>query len=143
MYLSRKQLIELAREKAQKSMDPSTKVGAVVETRDDYVCGWNQLPENAPDFIWEDRPLKYKFVIHAEVVALAAAGTNATAGSVLYTTHHPCRDCAKFIAEMNVRRVVCPEGPWRDDPEVIASVEDAKMIFKTCGVETSYHCEGE
>lgn len=143
MKLRREQLINLAREKAQKSLDPSTKVGAVVETRRDYWCGWNQLPESAPDFIWEDRPLKYKFVIHAEVVALSAAGVDKAHGSTLYSTHHPCRDCAKFIAAMNVRKVVCPEGPWRDDPEVIASVEDAKMIFKTCGVETAYHTEGE
>lgn len=140
---TREWYINKAREAAQFSKDPSTKVGAVLASRLIEAQAINDFPANVPPDAWNDRETKYKFVVHAEVAALMKVGDTYRSGSTLYVTHHPCRDCAKFIAFAGVKRVVCPEGPWRDDPEVIASVEDAKMIFKTCGVETAYHCEGE
>lgn len=141
---TREWFINRAREVAEFSKDPSTKVGAILTSPLLMVAqAVNELPDNTPEEVWDDRETKYKFVVHAEASVLLAVGGRYAYKGTLYVTHHPCRDCAKLIARVGVKKVVCPEGPWRDDPEVIASVEDAKMIFKTCGVETAYHCEGE
>lgn len=120
---------------AAKSLDPSTKVGAVVVT-EDGVCGIgnNHFPDGAPESFWNVRDLKYKAVVHAEIDALLSAGLEAV-GATMYVTHHPCRDCAKVIASAGIKTVVCPDGPWRDDPAIIESVMDARELFKICGVE--------
>jgi dCMP deaminase len=87
--------------------------------------------------LWFDRSKKYKAVVHAEVRALLSIGLGAR-GATMYVTHHPCRACAPIIASAGIKKVVCPAGPWRDDPEIVASVADAAEIFQLCGVEVTH-----
>ena len=120
---------------ASRSPDPSTKVGAIVYTSGLVVStGWNDFPRGVPEEWWGDRERKYQAVIHAEVAALAGAGHLAS-GATLVVTHHPCRECAKAIVAAGIRCVVCPPGPWRDDPAVVETVRQARELMDLCGVE--------
>jgi dCMP deaminase len=123
-----------------RSPDPSTKVGCVIvdHARGSTIgVGWNDFPAGAPDWWWNVRERKYAAVVHAEVAALLSAGDEAK-GALMYVTHHPCRDCAKHIAFAGIKTVVCPEGPWHDDPEILASVTDAANLLRACGVQVIY-----
>ncbi|QIG76461.1 deoxycytidylate deaminase protein [Rhizobium phage RHph_I72] len=121
------------------SADPSTKVGAVVAFGLSHCwTGYNHLLPGTPKEYWYDREKKYKFVVHAEVAAIRSAGMGVHGGT-LFCTAHPCKECAKLIVASGIRCVVCPGEPWRDDPAVIETVNDAKEIFVTCRVATLYH----
>ena len=131
----RKTMSAMATTVALRSADPSTKVGCIVEAWGTIQgIGCNQFPSGIPVEWWSDRKQKYLGVVHAEINALLDAG-NRSRGANMYITHHPCRDCAKVIAAAGIKCVVCPPGPWRDDPEIAASVRDAAEIMKLCGVE--------
>ena len=130
---------QYACDEATYSLDPSTKVGAVVVDKNGRNAGWscNVFPANVPSELWDDREKKYQFVVHAEQAALI----NAEAGSLdstMYVSAHPCAECAKLMAYAGVKKVVCPERPWRDDAAVIATCDKAREIFKACGVEVEY-----
>lgn len=122
---------------AQGSPDPSTKVGAVVTTSDGIIVGggFNDFPKGIPEEWWEDRELKYKAVVHAEVNAILEAGRFHCEGGTIYVTSHPCRDCARMIIAAGLKKLVCPSGPWRDDPAIIATCADADEMLSLCGVE--------
>ncbi len=130
---------QYACDEATYSLDPSTKVGAVVVTPEGKNAGssCNVFPPNTPDEIWFDRELKYQFVIHAEQAALINAESGSI-GSTMYVSEHPCAECAKLMAFAGVKKVVCPERPWRDDAAVISTVGKARAIFKATGVEVEY-----
>ena|SRR6266851_1268761 len=50
-------------------------------------------------------------VIHAELNAVLAAAKKGIAlqGSKLYVTYRPCEECSKFLKQLNLERIVCPE----------------------------------
>lgn len=131
------ELAELAR---TGSPDPSTKVGAIVTTSDGIIVGggFNGFPPGVPEEWWEDRELKYRGVVHAEVNAILDAGRFYCEGGTIYVTSHPCEACAKMIVASGLKRVVCPPGPWRDDPAIIETCRDAAEFMKMCGVEMIY-----
>lgn len=122
---------------AQGSPDPSTKVGAVVTNELGIICGggFNDFPPGVPKEWWEDRTLKYRGVVHAEVNAILEAGRFHCLGGTIYVTSHPCEACAKMIVAAGLKRVVCPPGPWRDTPDVVATVEAAAEFLTLCDVE--------
>lgn len=131
---------------AKRSPDPSTKVGAVVvsEEYDAAVgVGWNDFPPGIPKEWWEDRARKYRAVVHAEAWAFLSSNPQYIPGSTLYVTQHPCPDCAKLIARSGVRRVVCPNGAWRDDPTIHVAIEEASEILRMSGVEMVYKENGK
>lgn len=104
--------MSLAKISAFRSKDPATRVGACIVNREKRVIGlgYNGMPRgNDKDFVWtkSDVPAftKKNFVVHAEVNAIL----NTTAPikhAVLYTTLFPCSDCAKFIAQSGVEKVI-------------------------------------
>lgn len=128
---------ELAEYARKGSLDPSTKVGAIVTNEDGVIVGggFNSFPEGIPPTWWDDREQKYKAVVHAEVNALLEAGRFHCSGGTIYVTSHPCRDCARMIIAAGIKKLVCPAGPWRDDPAIIATCADADELLSLCGVE--------
>lgn len=132
-------LLNVAYAVALKSKDPSTKVGAVIADLDTHrilATGFNGFPSGVGETAdrWE-RPLKYKFVVHAEANAILTAARfgSSVAGADLYVTLPPCADCAKLIAAAGLRRVyyagsLTPDGSWRDDAPI------AETIFKEAGI---------
>lgn len=123
---------------AENSRDPSTRCGAVVYQDNEILgIGWNRFPNNTPPEYWNDRALKYAYVIHAEVAAMIEAGRSARSAT-LAATHHPCRSCAVLMAEFGIRRAVFPQRIWREHPDVKRLCEDADIVLARAGIEVVY-----
>ncbi len=119
----------LAAHVASWSKDPSTKVGAAIVSPANRVVGigYNGFPVGVRDGRerLEDRPTKYKFVVHAEANAILNSGVARLDGCTLYTTLSPCCECAKLVIQSGVKRVVY--GTLRKD-------EVTEQMFKEAGV---------
>lgn len=93
------------------SKDPSTKVGCVIAD-DNHIplgVGYNGFPrgiEDTPERL-NDRPTKYKLVVHAEVNAVLNA-TAPVRGATAYNSLAPCSDCMKLMINAGIKRVVFP-----------------------------------
>lgn len=102
----------LARHVSTWSKDPSTKVGAVVVNDQKQVLGmgYNGFPRKIFDIPdrYNERELKYRFVVHAERNALDNAFTDVK-GCSLYVTHFPCCECAKGIIQKGITEVYTPK----------------------------------
>lgn len=130
--------LKLALVVAERSKDPSTKVGAVIfDDRGGIVgAGFNGLPMGVDDTEerLNDRPTKYKMVRHAEANALAFAGS-ATRGAALVVTHPCCTQCAGDIIQHGVKSVIYPAPSeemltrWGEDFRLSA------QMFSEAGVE--------
>ncbi len=98
-----------ALDEAKKSLDPKTKVGAVIaEPNGRWLgLGFNQLPPNIPIGVL-DSDEKHKHIIHAEVIAIinAISKKEDMAGAILYSTHCPCKECIKLIAYVGITKVI-------------------------------------
>lgn len=106
--------IELAQHAAQWSLDPSTKVGAIIVDREKNVrsIGYNGFPRNVEDSEerLNDRETKYKMVVHAEANAIATCarlGVRAD-GCTMYCTHFPCSTCCGIIIQAGIKKLYVP-----------------------------------
>lgn len=107
--------LELAKHISQWSKDPSTKVGAVLvhpETKIVVGLGYNGFARGVDDSRerLDNRDLKYKYVVHAEVNAILMAGEKAK-GATLYvwpafTIPNICNECAKVAVQAGVKEVL-------------------------------------
>lgn len=102
-------MLALAKEVASWSKDTSTKVGAVITTKDGAPLSWgfNGMPMGIDDSIPErhERPYKYKWFCHAERNALDLAPSSVEDG-VLFSTFSPCSNCAQSIIQRKISTVV-------------------------------------
>lgn len=112
-----KRFMDLAEHVAQWSYDPSTKVGAVIVNTEKKVVslGYNGFPRKVDDaeIRYENREVKYGFVVHAELNAILNSNLADCKGATLYVTLSPCRECAKAIIQSGIRRVVYKD--FRED----------------------------
>lgn len=106
--------LRLAEHISSWSKDPSTKVGAVLvnDLRQVVGMGYNGFARGVVDSDerLNDRPTKYKFVVHAEVNAVIQAG-DAARNSVLYVypsfnTPPICHECCKTAIQAGVAGIV-------------------------------------
>lgn len=92
------------------SLDPSTKVGAVITYGKRIVSvGFNGLPQKLPDDpeILNDREAKYEQVVHGEINALIFSGKTNLVGHTLYTYPFlPCSRCCSMFLQTDISRVV-------------------------------------
>jgi len=94
-----------------KSKDPSTKVSALIT--DDFntiiSTGYNGFPICVRDTEerYNNRELKYKLVVHAEMnaILLAARNGKSLSNKILWVTKFPCCECAKAIIQSGIKRV--------------------------------------
>lgn len=127
--------LELATLVAEKSKDPSTKVGAVVVYEDNGVCstGFNGFPRGTEDGVdvshRYERPEKYLWTEHAERNAIynAAKQGHSTEGCTLYVPLFPCSDCARAIIQAGIRRLVTAPIANVDD-EVVTRWKDTWLV---------------
>jgi len=131
--------LELAKFVATKlSKDPSTKVVAVVVNYDHHkeFIGYNGFPRGVSDSEerYNDRDLKYKMVVHAEVNAILKAGDYAK-GSTLYV--YPsfslppiCNECVKLAIQNGVKEIV-GYLPTEEASERAKRWQDAINIART------------
>lgn len=129
--------LKLAEHVAQWSKDPSTKTGAViVRSRKVVSLGFNGFPWAFADTKerLEDRDFKYKHIVHCEVNAILNAGQSVN-GCTLYTwPFGSCGDCAKFVVQAGITRVVYPAIPAELRERWKESCDRAAAMFGECGV---------
>lgn len=125
------------------SKDPSTKCGAVIADYRRVVVGmgYNGFPRGCSDdaAIYENRPLKYERVIHAELNALLEAGHRAQ-GATLYSvpaSNGPsCARCSAHIVQAGIRRVVFFFEPSTDITSRWGeSIEIGLQMYREANVE--------
>jgi len=126
---------------AQKSSDPSSQVGALLVNDEGRILAEdaNRMPEgilSAPDR-WK-RPLKYKFVEHAERNAIFQLAKNgvATRGLTMVCTWGVCSDCARAIIQSGVKRLVTHLQAYNKTPKMWQEdIEIAFIMLREAGVE--------
>jgi dCMP deaminase len=139
--------LELAKHVAQWSKDPSTQVGAVLVQYPNIVVGlgYNGFPRGVFDTEerLNDRPVKYKFVVHAEVNAILMAGEKAR-GSTLYvwpSFNLPpiCNECCKVAIQAGVDHIVgyTDENEKDRDARWSESILISKAMCDEAGVRYS------
>jgi len=134
---------EIAKTIAKKSKDPSTKVGCIIVGPEHEIraTGYNGFPRGSNDSleIYNDRPRKYRRVVHAEANAVANASFTGTTlrGGIAYITHPPCADCAGLMVNAgicSVNFIVDLNNDGFDDRWKEQFVEGLEM-FEEVGVD--------
>lgn len=127
---------------ALKSKDPSSQFGAIVVDEDHNIIsvGYNGFPRGVNDdpARYEDRPIKYKLVVHAEANAIAAAARRGMCleNASLYVQAMPCNECAKLIVQAGIKKVFIPNENYRSYYERWAEAcQWSEIIFREGGVE--------
>ena len=130
----------VAKEVANWSKDPSTKVGAVtVGAKKELLSqGFNGFPRGIKDTLerYNDREQKYKFVVHAEMNAIYNATYSGTSldGATLYIYGLPiCSECAKGIIQVGIKKVVIEKSKEIDNWN--ESFTTSKKMFSEAGLE--------
>ena len=104
--------MNVAKEVASWSKDPSKKIGCIaVKDRRTIATGFNGFPRGISDMQerLEDRDLKYRYVVHAEMNCIYNASYHGVSldGSTFYIYGLPvCSECAKGIIQVGAKRVV-------------------------------------
>lgn len=143
--------LELAKHVSQWSKDPSTKVGAVLVSKDgEEFLGYNGFPRGVVDSPerWNDRDTKLRYVVHAEANAILKAG-HAAKGGILYvypTFAVPavCSDCAKLVIQSGIKGIVCYYPSPEDEERAkrwAASMETSRTMLKEAQVWWTCHDE--
>ncbi|MBN2366572.1 MAG: dCMP deaminase family protein [Calditrichaeota bacterium] len=123
-----------------RSKDPSSKVGAVIVNHKNHIIGTGYngfiagIDESA--FGWEREgewlETKYPYVVHAEANAILNSTTNRMDDCRIYSTLYPCNECAKKIAQKEIKEVIYLSDKHREQDFHAASVK----IFQLCGIIT-------
>lgn len=134
---------------SKRSKDPSTQVGACIVSHNNRILsvGYNGTPNAVNDecFNWgkdgDKYENKYAYVIHAEVNAILnfRGNMNELNGATMYVTLFPCNECAKFIVQSGIKKVIYLSDKYGNKKETIA----AKNIFDNCGVKYSKYEQKE
>ncbi len=130
--------LELSRQIASWSKDPSRGVGCVIVNASKQVIatGFNGLPQGIDDL--PDRlvrPVKYDLICHAELNAIVQCARNGASplGCTLYSSFSPCVQCALAIIQAGIAEVVtCTTAAG--DEHWQKSVDLAKSLFDEAGV---------
>lgn len=98
---------------ATKSKDPDTKHGCVIVDKDHHILatGYNNPPTGMMDQDHPERftrPLKYKYMVHAERNAIFHAAKKGISldDATLYVSGIPCMDCAHAIIQSGIYNVI-------------------------------------
>lgn len=136
--------LEMAKEVAGWSKDPSSKIGAVAvdDKRRILSTGYNGFPRGIADYVtrWQTREIKYKYIVHAEQNMIYNATYNGVSldGATLYVWGLPiCSECAKGIIQVGIKRVVMPlnkdiPAKWRE------SFLMTQQMFDECGIQFEF-----
>lgn len=100
--------INIAKEVAQRSKDPSSQVGCVIVTQDNRPVsfGYNGFVSGCDEKLMTiERPLKYFLTIHAEMNALMFA-QRSVENCKVYSTHGPCDNCLKHLMQAGISTII-------------------------------------
>lgn len=127
---------ELAKTVAKQSKDPSTKVGAVIITKDKRIIstGYNGFPVGADDNteMYLDKPTKYKRVVHAEANAITQAARYGVPlnDCIMFVTLPPCIECAKLIIQSGIKHVYYLPDPSKEQTTKSSDVYVSVNVFE-------------
>lgn len=131
----------LAKQVSTWSKDPSKKIGAVVvgSKRQILSTGYNGFPRGIEDTDerLNDRDLKYKYVVHAEMNAIYNATYTGTSldGASMYVYGLPiCHECAKGIIQVGIKEVFIDRKSLLDKPNWYDSYLKSKEMFDAVGI---------
>lgn len=117
------------------SKDPSTQVGAIIVDAQRRIVstGYNGFPTGCSDkeSLYTDRELKLQRVVHAEINAILFAKHDLK-GATLYSTFHPCPQCAAAIIQSGIKRVVTMRNP--SDARYAHLFQTSAKMFSEAGV---------
>lgn len=133
-----RRFLELAKHVGSWSKDPSTKTGAVLVDgfRRVLGTGYNGFARGVHDTAerLNDRPTKYKMVVHAEANAILNA-TADTHGSIMYVhPWPPCSQCAALVIQAGVAVVIAPTPTPEQAERWGADFELTRKMFEEAGV---------
>ncbi|MBR2725132.1 hypothetical protein IKE97_00585 [Candidatus Saccharibacteria bacterium] len=101
--------MSIAEAVAQKSKDPSSKMGCVVVDKNKRIIatGYNGLIQGADEtkMTLSERPMKYYFAIHSEMNAVLFAHQDLT-GCTIYNRVATCENCLKYCLQAGIKRFV-------------------------------------
>lgn len=130
-----KRFLNLAKEVASWSKDPSTQVGAVIADENHRIVslGFNGFPQGVDDDgRLENRELKYEITVHAEANAVLFAGKVLDNCTCYIYPLPPCSRCAGILIQSGIKRVVAPvtdKEKWKKSGEL------SLKLFKEAGVD--------
>lgn len=105
-----KNFIELAQLVSTWSKDPSTKVGVVIVDDQKRIVsiGYNGFPRGVEDTEerYDNRPIKYEFVVHAEINSIMNSPRTDLKDCTIYCTDHPCNNCMKAIVQTGIKEII-------------------------------------
>ena len=139
--------LDIAKEVAKWSKDPSRQIGAIAVGDKGQILsqGYNGFPRGVKDADnrYNNREEKYKYVVHGEMNCIYNACNSGVSlnGATLYVTGLPvCSECAKGIIQVGIKKVVM-EYP-KDIPDFWKeSVLLTKQMFLEAGVLCMCHEE--
>lgn len=131
---------------AQKSKDPSTKVGCVIVSQDNVVLsmGYNGFPRGVRESEltgrW-DRPEKYFWVEHAERNAIFNAARNGIrlmgAKAYLNFEPKPCADCSRALIQAGITEIIGPDKVFSGKGAgTHYSIDHSEVMLLEAGVKT-------
>lgn len=139
-----RRFLALAEMVAGWSKDPSTQCGGVIVKPDKSIVsvGFNGFPRRIADTdeLLNDRPEKYKRVVHSEMNAILSAN-GVPEGCTLYNwPGQSCSRCAVHVIQVGIVRVVAPKldpestfvQRWGDDMRL------SEQLFAEAGLEVVY-----
>lgn len=96
---------------AQRSLDESTKCGAVVVAKDNTILsvGYNGPPRGCDDsLVPQTRPEKYLWFLHAEEAAIVNAARSGIClkGATFYITGAPCARCVRKMISVGAEKII-------------------------------------
>ncbi|MDR2760786.1 MAG: hypothetical protein LBB09_02980 [Rickettsiales bacterium] len=100
--------MNIAKEVAKKSKDPSTKVGCVMVDKSNRPIsfGYNGFIMGCDESLMtHERPFKDMLTIHAEMNALIFAKRDVE-GCKMYVTHASCDNCLKHMLQAGIREII-------------------------------------
>jgi dCMP deaminase len=123
---------------ASASKDPSTKTGVVLVDAKRRVVGtgYNGFPRGVEDTDerLNDRPTKYKLVVHAEANAILNATADLPGATAYVFPWPPCASCAGLLIQAGVARVVAPAPTPEQVKRWGADFDLMRSMFLEAGV---------
>lgn len=118
----------IAREIAKRSYDPNLQVGSIIVSDDNtrmLSVGYNGNYKGGPNERESDDP-GMGGLIHAEVNAIIKCDFSFSKKKHMYSTHSPCRHCAKLMVNAEISSLIFDEE-YRD--------LSGLQILKSSGIE--------
>jgi dCMP deaminase len=134
--------MSMAKEVSLWSKDPNTKVGAIAVGNKGQILsqGYNGFPRGIFDTVdrLNDRPTKYKYVVHAEMNVIYNATYSGVSldGAKLFVYGLPvCSECCKGIIQVGIKEVFVAQECIDLRPHWFESWQQSLDMFNEAGVK--------